>query len=46
LSDYHLHIHPHRDVPGAPAPGTFPPDYIDRYVEVALARGSQEVAFV
>ncbi len=46
MSDYHLHIHPHRDVPGAPPPGEFPADYIDRYVEVALSRGSQEVAFV
>jgi histidinol-phosphatase (PHP family) len=46
LSDYHLHIHPHRDTPGAPPPGEFPADYIDRYVEVALSRGSQEVAFV
>ena len=46
VSDYHLHIHPHRDVPGAPPPGEFPADYIDRYVEVALSRGSQEVAFV
>jgi histidinol-phosphatase (PHP family) len=46
LSDYHLHIHPHRDVPGAPAPGTFPPEYIDRYVEIALARGAHEVCFV
>jgi histidinol-phosphatase (PHP family) len=46
VSDYHLHIHPHRDTPGAPPPGEFPSDYIDRYVEVALSRGSQEVAFV
>ena len=33
-------------MPGAPAPGTFPAEYIDRYVDVALARGAQEVAFV
>ena len=46
MGDYHVHIHPHRDVPGAPAPGTFPADYIDRYVEVALARGAAEVGFV
>lgn len=46
VSDYHLHIHPHRNTPGAPPPGEFPADYIDRYVEVALSRGSQEVAFV
>jgi histidinol-phosphatase (PHP family) len=46
MGDYHVHIHPHRDVPGAPEPGTFPADYIDRYVEVALSRGANEVAFV
>ena len=46
MSDYHLHIHPHRPTPGAPAPGTFPADYIDRYVEVALGRGATEVGFV
>lgn len=33
-------------MPGAPSPGTFPAEYIDRYVEIALARGAQEVAFV
>lgn len=46
MADYHVHIHPHRDVPGAPPPGEFPADYIDRYVEVALSRGAEEVAFV
>lgn len=46
MSDYHVHVHPHRPTPGAPAPGEFPADYIDRYVEVALARGAQEVGFV
>jgi histidinol-phosphatase (PHP family) len=46
MSDYHLHIHPHRPTPGAPPPGTFPAGYIDRYVEVALARGATEVGFV
>jgi histidinol-phosphatase (PHP family) len=46
VSDYHLHIHPHRPTPGAPPPGTFPADYIDRYVEVALSRGATEVGFV
>lgn len=45
MSDYHLHIHPHRPTPGAPPPGTFPADYIDRYVEVALARGVTEIGF-
>jgi histidinol-phosphatase (PHP family) len=46
VGDYHVHIHPHRDMPGAPAPGTFPADYIDRFVEVALSRGATEVGFV
>ena len=46
MGDYHVHIHPHREVAGAPAPGTFPADYIDRYVEQALARGATEVGFV
>jgi len=46
VGDYHVHIHPHREIPGAPPPGTFPADYIDRYVEVALSRGATEVGFV
>jgi histidinol-phosphatase (PHP family) len=46
VGDYHAHIHPHREVAGAPPPGTFPADYIDRYVEVALSRGATEVGFV
>jgi len=46
MGDYHVHIHPHRETPGAPAPGTFPAEYIDRYVEVALSRGATEVGFV
>ena len=46
MGDYHVHIHPHREVVGAPAKGEFPPDYIDRYVEVALSRGATEVGFV
>ncbi|MDP8904645.1 MAG: PHP domain-containing protein [Chloroflexota bacterium] len=46
MGDYHVHIHPHRPTPGAPAPGTFPAAYIDRYVEVALSRGASEVGFV
>jgi histidinol-phosphatase (PHP family) len=46
MGDYHAHIHPHREVAGAPAPGTFPADYIDRYVDVALSRGATEVGFV
>ena len=46
MGDYHVHIHPHRETPGAPPPGEFPADYIDRYVEVALSRGVSEVGFV
>ena len=46
MGDYHVHIHPHRQTPGAPPPGEFPADYIDRYVEVALTRGATEVGFV
>jgi histidinol-phosphatase (PHP family) len=46
MSDYHLHIHPHRPTPGAPPPGEFPAAYIDQYVEVALSRGAAEVGFV
>ena len=46
MGDYHVHIHPHGPTPGAPPPGEFPADYIDRYVEVALSRGATEVGFV
>jgi histidinol-phosphatase (PHP family) len=46
VGDYHAHIHPHRETAGAPPPGEFPADYIDRYVEVALSRGATEVGFV
>lgn len=46
MGDYHVHIHPHRETPGAPPRGEFPPDYIDRFVEVALSRGANEIGFV
>ena len=46
MGDYHVHIHPHRETPGAPPQGEFPADYIDRFVEVALSRGATEVGFV
>jgi histidinol-phosphatase (PHP family) len=45
MSDYHLHLHPHRPRPDAPPPGTYPPGYIESYVEAALARGSEEIGF-
>jgi histidinol-phosphatase (PHP family) len=45
MSDYHLHLHPHRPMPGAPPMGTYPPGYIDRYVEVALSQGVTELGF-
>lgn len=45
MSDYHLHLHPHRPRPGAPPPGVYPPGYIESYVETAFARGSEEIGF-
>lgn len=45
MSDYHLHLHPHADLPGAPPAGVYPPGYIDRYVEVAASRGVTELGF-
>lgn len=45
MSDYHLHLHPHADQPGAPPAGVYPPGHIDRYVEVALSRGVTELGF-
>ncbi len=46
MSDYHVHLHPHgRTGPDDPAPGTFPAEHIERYVEQALDRGMTEVCF-
>ena len=45
MSDYHLHLHPHRPVPGAPPMGVYPDGWIDRYVEAAAARGVTELGF-
>jgi histidinol-phosphatase (PHP family) len=45
MSDYHLHLHPHRPTAGAPPMGTYPPGWLDRFVEIALARGATEVGF-
>ncbi|MEO8509836.1 MAG: PHP domain-containing protein [Chloroflexota bacterium] len=45
MSDYHLHLHPHRPVPGAPPMGVYPDGWIDRYMEAAAARGVTELGF-
>jgi histidinol-phosphatase (PHP family) len=45
LSDYHLHLHPHKPRPDSPPPGVYPPGWIDRYVEAAAARGVTELGF-
>lgn len=45
MSDYHLHLHPHVPFPGTPPMGTYPPGWIDRFVEAAQARGVTEVGF-
>lgn len=45
MSDYHLHLHPHRPVLGAPPMGVYPDGWIDRYVEAAAARGVTELGF-
>ena len=45
MSDYHLHLHPHRPVPGAPPMGVYPDGWIDRFVETAAARGVTELGF-
>ncbi len=44
MSDYHLHLHPHV-TSGAPVTTTFPLDHIESYVEVAAARGVNELGF-
>lgn len=45
MSDYHLHLHPHRPTASAPPPGVYPDGYIDRYVEQAHERGVTELGF-
>jgi histidinol-phosphatase (PHP family) len=45
VSDYHLHLHPHKPQPGSPPPGVYPPGWIDGYVEAAMARGVTELGF-
>lgn len=45
VSDYHLHLLPHGPMPDDRRPNDYPADYIDRYVEAALARGVTELGF-
>jgi histidinol-phosphatase (PHP family) len=46
VSDYHLHLYPHRlDESTPPAPEHIPLDHIERFVSEAAARGVTELAF-
>ena len=46
MSDYHLHLYPHRvDDSTPPPPDDIPLDHIERYVEHAAAQGVSELAF-
>ena len=46
MGDYHVHLHKHGPYDGiGPPPGQYPIDHIEAYVEVALARGTQEIGF-
>jgi histidinol-phosphatase (PHP family) len=45
MSDYHLHLHPHRGGADGPPPGVYPSGHIDRYVDTARARGVPELGF-
>jgi histidinol-phosphatase (PHP family) len=46
MGDYHVHIHPHGPYAGVgPAPGQYPIDHLEAYVEHALANGANEIAF-
>ncbi|HEY7563594.1 MAG TPA: histidinol-phosphatase [Acidimicrobiia bacterium] len=52
MSDYHLHLHPHRsgagkeeDVSGWPPIGEYPPGLIEAYVEQAARSGISELGF-
>ncbi len=45
MGDYHVHLHPHGPHTGAgPPPGEYPAGHVERYLEVALRRGAQEIA--
>lgn len=45
MSDYHLHLHPHRNHPSDPVPQGFPPHLIEQYCDAADARGVAELGF-
>ena len=45
MSDYHLHLHPHRSHHSDPIPDGFPPDLIERYWQTAQAKGISELGF-
>lgn len=46
MGDYHLHLHGHGPADELdPPPGTYPPGYIEAYVEAAAARGVHELGF-
>lgn len=45
MSDYHLHLWPHRDSEDDPAPADFPLSRFEAYVEAAAARGVTELGF-
>lgn len=45
MSDYHLHLYPHRMHPSDPIPEGFPIDLIERYCDAAEALGVEELGF-
>ena len=45
MSDYHLHLYPHRQHPSDPIPDGFSPELIERYCRVARTRGVPELGF-
>ena len=45
MSDYHMHLYPHRQHPSDPIPEGFPPALIERYCEMAEARGVPDLGF-
>ncbi len=45
MSDYHMHLYPHRQHPSDPIPEGFPPALIERYCEMAEARSVPDLGF-